>query len=94
MYKKVGVAAEDFNFYHDSFDASDESILHPSSKILECTPDSAVGKVDLSVDADISTIQANLHGVPDVNGGICSFVASTCLYHQFFSKFACFSIFV
>jgi hypothetical protein len=84
MYKKVGVAAEDFNFYPDSFDASDESILHPSSEILECTPDSAVGKVDLSVDADISTIQANPHGVPDVNGGIYSCVVSAFLYHQFF----------
>jgi hypothetical protein len=56
--------------YPDSFDASDESIVHPSSEALEFTPDSGVSKVDLSVDADISTLQSNTHGVPKVNGGI------------------------
>jgi hypothetical protein len=79
--------------YPDSFDASDESILHPSSEVLEFTPDSGVGKVDLSVDADISTLQSNIHGVPNVNGGIFSFIVSSFLYHPCFSKFVCFSIF-
>jgi hypothetical protein len=79
--------------YPDSFDASDKSIMHPSSEVLECTPDSVVGKVDLSVDADISTLQANLHGVPNVNGGIYSFICFSIFISCIFSKFACFSIF-
>jgi hypothetical protein len=93
IYLKVGVGAEDFNLDPDSFDASDDSILHPSSEVLEFTPDSGVGKVDLSVDADISTLQSNTHGVPNVNGGI--FLLLFLLFYIIlcFSKFVCFSIF-